>query len=152
MNQGMPWVMETQAKLLEMIADEQDPLLLKRLRMLFLFATRQAKNRSEAAAALGINRETVGDWLRLYTTQGLEGLLTRKNAPGAESSLPPEVIEGLRQKLVDPTGIRSYQELRHWVEATYELQTTDRIIWYTATKVLGSGLPSARGRREGKSR
>ena len=50
----------------------------------------------------------------------------------------------MRTKLAEPTGVASFLALQHWVEQTYHLQTTYRVIYYTATQVLGARLAVAR--------
>lgn len=144
MNNGITAIIETSAELRALMVEQQNPRLLQRLQMLYLLATRQARNRTEVARLLGVHRETVGAWLQLYQDKQLAGLLQLGQAPGADSSLPAEAIEGMRQKLATPQGVASYKELRRWVETTYELSTSYRVVYYTATEVLGARLAVAR--------
>lgn len=91
-----------------------------------------------------MRRETVGDWLALYERGGLAALLQVGHAPGKTPSLPPAVTAGMRATLAEPTGYASFHELHRWVEQTYHLKTTYRVIWYTATQVLDARLAVAR--------
>ena len=50
----------------------------------------------------------------------------------------------MRKKLAHPLGLASFLELQRWVEQTYQIQTTYRVIHYTATQVLGARLAVAR--------
>lgn len=140
MNNIMYAVAETPAKLCELMEQLPDPRLLPRLQMLFLLATRQAWTRQELARRLGVHRESVGHWLTLYSQQGLPGLLRIGKAPGAATSLPAEVVAGLREKLAASPEVVSYRELWRWVEATYQLKTTYRVVRYTATVVIRARL------------
>jgi len=145
MNQGMPYVWESVESLREMSSKQTDGRKSKRLQLLYLLASRHATTRSGAAQLLGVNRETVGQWLRQYEHGGLDRLLAIKQPPGLLSSLPEEVIEAMRGKLQDPVGVASFKALQEWVAQSFGLQTSYRVIHYTATHLLGARL--AVGRR-----
>ena len=145
MKQGMPAVWEEADQLSELMGQQSDSRLRTRLQMLYLLRRGAAANRTQVARLLGVERQTVGQWLTLYERGGGEALLKLGQAPGKVSSLPPQVIAGMRVKLAEPTGVASFRALQHWVAQTYHLQATYRVIWHTATHVLGARL--AVGRR-----
>lgn len=144
MKQGMPAIWEEASQLRKLMQEQLDSLCRTRLHLLYLLRTQAARIRQQAAQLLGVRRETVGDWLTLYERGGLAALLQVGHAPGKAPSLPPEVITGMRAKLAEPTGCASFHELRYGVEQTSHLATTYRVIWYTATHVLGARLAVAR--------
>jgi len=144
MNQGMLAVWEDADQLCELMKQQSDNLLRMRLQMLYLLRIGSATNRLQLARLLGVSRNTIGAWLRLYERGGLAALLQLGLAPGAASSLPPHILAGMREKLAQPLGLASFQQLQHWVEQTYQIQTTYRVIHYTATQVLGARLAVAR--------
>lgn len=144
MNRGMLAVWEDVSELRKLMQQEPDSHLRTRLHMLYLLRTGVARTRAQAAQLLGVGRNTVGKWLRQYERGGLTNLLQIKQAPGKISSLPPAVVAGMRAKLSDPRGCASFHELHHWVEKTYQVQTSYGVIWYTATHVLGARLAVAR--------
>jgi transposase-like protein len=135
-----------------MMGKERDSRKWTRLQMLYLLRTGQATDRSQVARLLGVYRETVGEWLANYEQGGLTKLLEIGQASGAVSSLPAEVIAAMRAKLADPTGVRSFQALRRWVEQTYGLKTTYGIVYYTATQILDGRLAVARRSHTKKKR
>ncbi len=145
MNQGMPYVWESVKSLREMISKEPDGHKSKRLQLLYLMARRHATTRRAAAQLLGLNRETVGQWLHQYERGGLDRMLALKQPPGLRSSLPEEVIEAMRGKLQDPIGVSSFKALQEWVAQSFGLHPSYRVIHYTATQLLGARL--AVGRR-----
>jgi len=49
-------------------------------------------------------------WFCCYQSEGLTGLLQVKTSPGKPSLLPPDVLEGLRQRLQERDG-HSYGEI-----------------------------------------
>jgi transposase len=144
MNQGMLVVWEDADQLRKLMSQQSDSRLRTRLQMLYLLRIGAATNRCEVARLLGVSRETVGSWLHLYECGGLAALLRLGQAPGAVSSLPPQVLAGMREKLAQPLGCASFRELHRWVEQTYQIRTTYRVVHYTATAVLGARLAVAR--------
>src|SRR5215208_8088289 len=93
MNQGMLGVWESEQTLRELISRERDGRKCLRLQLLYLLATKQATNRTTAAKLLGINRQTVGQWLSAYEEGGLASILEIGRPSGLPSSLPDFVIE-----------------------------------------------------------
>lgn len=144
MNQGMLMVWEDADQLCELMSQQADSRLRTRLHMLYLLRIGAARNRIQLARLLGVERETVGAWLHLYERGGLAALLRLGQASGAPSSLPLHVQAGMREKLAQPLGLASFRELHRWVEQTYQIQTTYRVVHYTATQVLGARLAVAR--------
>lgn len=144
MNQGMPAVWESASQLCELMDQQSDSYLRTRIQMLYLLRIGAATDRLQVAQLLGISRNTVAHWLRLYERGGVAALLRLGHAPGASSSLPPHVITAMRERLAHLLGFASFRELHHWVEQTHHIQTTYRIIHYTATHVLGARLAVAR--------
>ena len=144
MNNGIPAIWENPRQLRALMAQEQRPRILLRLQMLYLLRTQQARTRRQVAQLLGLCRETVGDWLELYRRRDLAGLLQVRTAPGLASSLPAEALAGMQERLADPAGCASYKELQQWVETTYKLKTTYRVVNYTAARSLGARLAVAR--------
>src|SRR5215471_20503393 len=145
MNKGMPFVWEPPQTLRELIAREQNKQKALRLQLLYLLVTHQATSRKNAAALLGLDRNTIGSWLTNYEQGGLQTLLEIAKPPGLPSSLPEFVVEAIRLKLQEPAGVASFKALHCWVEQQFQLHTTYRIIHYTASTVLGARL--AVGRR-----
>ena len=144
MNQGMMLIMESEKELQEMMRKESNVHKRARIHMLYLFSSKQARNRKEVARILGVYRETVGDWLRKYEQGGIEELLEIEARGGSQSSLPQEVIAGMREQLSQPTGFQSYHELLAWVNKTFSLTTNYDVVYYTATKILNARLAVAR--------
>jgi len=145
MNKAMPFVWESSQYLRELISKEQNKRKALRLQMLYLLATRQATTRSKAATLLGLDRDTIGDWLNKYERGGLASLLEISIPCGLHSSLPENVVEAMRLKLQEPAGLASFKALHSWVEQNFQPHSSYRVIHYTATKVLGGRL--AVGRR-----
>jgi len=144
MMKGMDAIWEDPEQLEKLMNKEKNAKKLKRLQMLYLIRSKKARNRKAVANLLGVNRETVGDWMTKYERGGIKRLLEIKEKSGKPSSLPKEVIEGMRKKLEEPKGVKSYKELLIWVQTTFAIITTYWVIYYTATQVLNARLAVAR--------
>lgn len=56
-------------------------------RMLALALVLEGRNRTEAAQAAGMDRQTLRDWVHRYNAQGLQGLTNRLNCGGPKRKL-----------------------------------------------------------------
>jgi transposase-like protein len=115
MYRAMPTVTEDAEELKRLMKQERHPLRRQRLQMLYLIASSQARTRTALGPLLGVNRETVGDWLRLYNEGGCEALLTIRTPPGKAPIIPTSVVAELRERLSQPEGVGSYDEVRTWL-------------------------------------
>jgi transposase len=93
-----------------------------RLQMLYLLASGQAQTRQEVAQLLGVHRNTIGHWLAIYETGGLDALLAVYVPAGKPLSLSPEVLASIEQALREPAGFASYEALRQWVQQTHHVE------------------------------
>jgi transposase len=90
-----------------------------RLQMLYLLVSGQARTRQDVAQLLGVHRNTIGHWLAIYETGGLEALLEVYVPAGKPISLSPRVLASIAQALQEPAGFASYEALRQWVKQTH---------------------------------
>jgi hypothetical protein len=122
MYRAMPVIQEPAQDLKEQMKRERHAQKRQRLQMLYLLASGQARTRTALAPLLGVNRETVGDWLRLYAAGGLTALLTIRTPPGKTPTIPPAVLDELRERLSHPEGMGSYDEVRVWLATQHGIQ------------------------------
>lgn len=115
MYRAMPTVTEDADELRRLMKQERHPLKRQRLQMLYLVASKQALTRTALAPLLGVNRETVGDWLQLYADGGREHLLTLRTPPGKQPIISAPIVAELREHLSKPEGVGSYDEVRVWL-------------------------------------
>ncbi|EFO81989.1 transposase, putative [Oscillochloris trichoides DG-6] len=111
----MPTITEDADELKRLMKQERHPLKRQRLHMRYLVVSNQATTRTALAPLLGVNRETVGDWLRQYADGGREQLLTIRTPPGKAPIIPAPVVAALRDHRSQPDGVGSYHEVRVWL-------------------------------------
>jgi transposase len=122
MYQAMPPIHETAEELRDLMKAERRPAAHQRLHALYLVASGQARSRSAAATLLGLHRDTIGAWFRLYAEGGRARLLDLYSAPGKTSSVPPDVLAALRERLEQPDGFASYAAIQTWLAETHGVQ------------------------------
>ena len=122
MRKALPVITEAVENLTQRLQREHDGRKKPRLQMLYLLASGQAQTRHAVAHLLGVHRNTIGHWLTIYETGGLEALLKVYVPAGKPISLSPEVLASLGQALQEPAGFASYEALRQWVQQAHHVE------------------------------
>jgi transposase len=115
MNKALPEIKEDISQLEDMLKKEKDARLKERIHALYLLKAKQAKNRTSVANMLSKHRTTIGTWLQTYENEGMTGLLTIETHPNRKSSIPPDVLEKLKEKLQAPEGFKGYKSIQIWI-------------------------------------
>jgi transposase len=129
MHRAIPYISEHADELKQCLQHEHDGHKKPRLQMLYLLASGQAHTRQDVARLLGVHRNTVGRWLALYATGGLDSLLATYVPAGKPVSLAPAVLASLEQALRRPEGFASYEALRQWVRRTHGVQVKYKTLY-----------------------
>lgn len=140
MNKELPKITESTEELKHMLRHENDSRKKQRLQSLYLLQTRQGSNRTEVAHLLGVNRNTVGRWLRDYSRGGISALLDLYTPVGKSSTICGQILEGLEEKLSCAQGFGSYNEIRVWLEETYKVNLKYKTIYNLVRYKLGAKL------------
>jgi len=144
MNRTIPTIHESAADLKQLLVRERHQAKQPRLHALYLLASGQARFRTDVARLLGLDRNTVGRWLDQYAHGGLPALLTIYVPAGKRKPLSPAQLSQLRQRLADPQGFASYDEVRRWIRdtlgVTLSYNATHKLVRYQ----LGAKLKVAR--------
>lgn len=144
MNKAVPVIHESADELKQRLSHERHPIRRQRLHALYLLASGQARFRSEIAAVLGIDRNTVGRWLERYAQGGLNAVLELYTPPGKAAALQPDQVALLQQALAQPQGFASYAEARHWISDTFGVALTYNATHKLVRYKLGAKLKVAR--------
>ncbi|MGL5076046.1 MAG: IS630 family transposase [Waterburya sp.] len=112
---------ETEEILKELLKQQKEGKKRERLQMLYWLKTRQAETVDHLAVLLGYHRTTISRWLTKYRRGGLEKLLEIKKSTGRKKSLKEEIQARIKKELEDPEGFLSYQEIKIWIEAVFEI-------------------------------
>lgn len=118
------------AALAQGIKVEKDAVFRDRMRAVLL-ATTGTRRVVDIAAQVGRATSAVQRWLDAFTTQGLEGLRTRRRAPGKASAMQaPEIQRELAAGLRAGRW-RTGAQLALWLQQTYRITLckTQRYYW-----------------------
>jgi transposase len=86
-------------------------------RLTAVLAVAAGKTREDVAEVLGVSLSQLGEWLRVYRQDGLDGLCEIRNK-GDPGKLTPSQVEQLKAKV--STGcFRNSDQIRHWLESTF---------------------------------
>jgi transposase len=144
MNKELPIITETIEDLKHMLRHQSDGRKRERLQALYLLQTHQVSSRTEVARLLGVNRDTVGRWLRDYVEGGIGTLLDLYRPTGKNPTICGEILRGLEEKLSCPEGFGSYDEIRVWLEETYKVSLKYKTIYKVVRYKLGAKPKVAR--------
>ncbi len=131
MNRTIPTIHESADELNQLLKRERHPAKHQRLHALYLLASGQARRRTEVAALLGVDRNTIGRWLAQYDQGGLPALLHIYVPAGKRKPLSAEQLAHLQQALAQPQGFASYDAIRQWIADQLGVRLT-----YNATRKL----------------
>jgi transposase len=152
MNRTMPAIHESADALKVCLQQERDHRKRQRLHLLYLLASGQARRRSQAAALLGVDRNTIGRWLTQYTQGGLDALLDIYVPAGKAPALAPAQLTQLQQRLAQPEGFASYGEIQQWIATTLGVQLGYHAVHTLVHDKLGARPKVARPSHEKKVR
>ena len=140
MRRPLPLIHESAEELKRQMRAESHETKKQRLHVLYLLASGQASERQQAAAMLGLHRNTVGRWLQLYEEGGLSALLEIKPSPGAKPQLSPEQQALVRAELSKPEGFSSYIELQEWIAERFGVRMNYAALYHMARYRMGAKL------------
>jgi transposase len=150
MNKSIPVIHESADELKQLLSRERHPTERQRLHALYLLASGQARFRADVAQLLTVSRNTVGRWLDRYARGGLDALLDRYVPPGKAPALQPDQVARLQQRLQQPQGFASYDDVRQWIQETFGVALSYKATHKLVRYKLGAKLKVARPTHEKK--
>lgn len=138
---------ESAEELKRMMNEQQRARLRERLQVLYWIKMGLFKTLQELADHVGRSKSVVFNWLKIYRTQGLAGILKWNFVNGGRrSSLPVKIRDELVQRLSDPHwSFVSYREIQSWLRETHGLDrpysTVHRIVRYELKAKLKVARP-----------
>jgi transposase len=145
MRRALPKVHESLESLRELLGKTKDAKRKRRVHLLVLIRSGQVGSREGAATHLGLHRNSIGDWLKVYEARGLDGLLEigKPGAKPGQKVLAPVVLNALKEQL-EGEGFASYGEIRGWLEREYGVLVPYGTVYGLVRFRLASKLKRAR--------
>ena len=97
---------------------EKDKKIYRRLQ--FLHLKYKNKTNKEIADLLGVCADTITDWTRIYSNEGLTGLCQPINYDNRSAKIDNYVVR-IKQDVKD-NMISSLSELQNWIKENYSLE------------------------------
>lgn len=111
----------------------------ERVQALYLLKSGQYSTLEEIARIIGRNKTTILRWLNRYQTFDLNSLLEENSSRGRKTIVPDYVAKELKSLLNQPESFSSYEEVRQWLEETYNLNFKNNTV-RALVKRLGGNL------------
>ena len=121
MNRKLTQIKESVEFLLARFKKEKRSSVKQKLQALYLIASGQVKRQSNLSKFLGVHRNTISCWLKTYEESGLETLLEIKKPSGRPTSLTPEAMADLQERLNSPAGFVSYQAVGQFLSEEHSI-------------------------------
>lgn len=137
-------ITETSNELSLMLTRLKTARNLPRIQMLYWLKTGQVSTRKELVKLTGHHEATITRWLNLYRQGGIKQLLEIKKAPGKSALISGKPLEALKENLSEPTGFRSYGEVKDWLEENYGVKAAYQTVHKTVKYKLGGKLKTPR--------
>lgn len=153
MYKPLPVITEALDELVARMKRERDGQRRLRLHLLVLIAAHSIEERQQAAAHLGVHRNTVRNWLNAYLEGGLAHLLEigRPGVAPGQRTLSPAILAALQERL-DRDGFTGYVEVQRWLREEYALYVPYTTLHTLVRYRLGAKLKRARPRHAKKTK
>lgn len=134
-------VSESKEKLEILLKQEKDIRKRERLQFLYWYKTGQATARKALGKLLHRSQFAIGQWIDLYRSNGLQGLLHLNYRGGnLAPSIPLEIQWQLKEKLAQPEGMMSYKAIQVWLKETHGLDVPYSTVFGTVKYRLNASL------------
>jgi len=109
---------------------EKNKTIADRLHCLYLAHT--GKGHKEIQDILAINKNSVTNWIKLYRSQGLDGLCRAENYDRRSSRIDV-YLDQIKQDVADHP-IASLAELQDWIKQRYAVEIEQSWLWRCCKK------------------
>ena len=121
------------------------PSKFKALEMLIVFKQCGSISKYAVAAQIGSSQSSVGKWRILYSTNGIEGLLTEKRGGNRAGQITLEVAKRLSNRLNNPKeGFRSFIEVQQWLASEFGIEMQYHAVNKYVKRKFGARLKVSR--------
>lgn len=109
---------------------EKNTGLFKRVQCIYL--AHLGKGNNEITELLAVNKNSVTEWMKLYTTQGLDALCRPINYDRRSSKIDT-YVDHIKQD-IQKNAISTLAELQDWIKTKYSLELEQSWLWRCCKK------------------
>ena len=149
-----PTIVETLEELSELRRKAVKTIDYQRLTVLMWFKEGVVTSIKEAAELLGLHRNTISRWLKIYKDKGLQEYQVRaKPGPTSQRVLPAQHFEALRERVNDPDGgFDSYVQAKKWLAKEHGIEVNYSTLHALMRREFGTRLKVPRPSHPKKNR
>lgn len=134
-------ILESKEELEILLKQEKDVRKRERLQFLYWYKAGQAITRKALGKLLNRSQFAISQWIDLYRSKGLQGLLHLDYRGGnLAPSIPLEIQRQLKEKLAQPEGMASYKAIQIWLKETHGLDVPYSTVFGTVKYRLNAAL------------
>ncbi len=121
MRKSLPEIKESIKELQLMMSVEKKHKIWRRLQALYIIKRGLADSRVKIGALVNVTGKTVGEWLNIYKSKGLEEYLTIYTHSNNLPLIEGQVLEALKLELSKPVGFKGYKDIQKWLKEEFDL-------------------------------
>ena len=107
------------------------------MRILAVRMVKLGQSRTSVGEYIRKDRKTVGNWVKAYDEQGIDGLIPDYSKCGTKSKLTDEQLLELKNTLTDPNESYTLKDVKKLIEMEFEVTYSDKQVWEIVRKKLG---------------
>jgi putative transposase len=140
MRKALPEIQETAAELQFMMSLEKRHKIWRRLQALYIIKTGLAETREKIGELVNVRGKTVGEWLKVYESKGLDEYLTIHTHSNNFPTITGEILESLKTQLSKSEGFKGYKDIQKWLKDEFDLDVPYSTVYATVRYRLKAKL------------
>jgi putative transposase len=140
MRKAFPEIKESIEKLEFMMGVEKRLKIWRRIKALHLIKSGLADTRAKIGKLVNVTGKTVGEWLTIYESKGLDEYLTIHTHSNNLPIITGEVLKSLKLELSKPEGFKSYKDIQKWLKVEFHLEVPYSTVYATVRYRLKAKL------------
>ena len=107
------------------------------MRILAVRMVKLGQTRTDVGKYIHKDRKTVGNWVKAYNEQGIDGLIPDYSKCGVKSKLSDEQLLELKNTIIDSNESYNIKDVKKLIELEFEITYSYKQVWEIVRKKLG---------------
>ena len=107
------------------------------MRILAVRMVKLGQTRTDVGKYIQKDRKTVGNWVKAYNEQGIDGLIPDYSKCGVKSKLSDEQLLELKNTIIDSNESYNIKDVKKLIELEFEVTYSYKQVWEIVRKKLG---------------
>ena len=106
------------------------------MRILAVRMVKLGQTRTDVGKYIHKDRKTVGNWVKAYNEQGIDGLIPDYSKCGVKSKLSDEQLLELKNTIIDSNESYNIKDVKKLIELEFEVTYSYKQVWEIVRKKL----------------